>query len=119
MEGVVYYRRLGDLGDVVNLWRLWEILRDLGDVHFEEICWSWNCCRFTWQVLKSLLNHTSHRVGGLLGVPCGRLDIGSLWGLQKMRETLWFCLVSGLNISIGVLVLCGVYLCRTIRLYVT
>ena len=42
-------------------------LRDLGDLQFEEICWNWNCCRFTWQILKSLQNHTSHRVGGLFG----------------------------------------------------
>ena len=42
-------------------------LRDLGDLQFEEICWNWNCCRFTWQVLKSLRNHTSHGVGGLFG----------------------------------------------------
>ena len=34
-----------------------------------------------------------------------------------MRETLWFCLVSGLNISVGVLVLCCVYLCRSISLH--
>ena len=35
-------------------------LRDLRDLQFEEICWKWNCCRFTWQVfLKSLRNHTS------------------------------------------------------------
>ena len=32
-------------------------------------------------------------------VPGGRHDIRSLWGLYKMHETLWFCLVSGLNIS--------------------
>ena len=38
--------------------------RELGDLQFEEICWNWNCCRFTWQVLKSLRNHTSHSVGG-------------------------------------------------------
>ena len=68
MEGMVDYRRLGDFGDVVNLWRLWlGDLRDLGNLQFEEICWNWNCCRFTWQVLKSLRNHISHRVGGLLG----------------------------------------------------
>ena len=30
MEGMVYYRRLEDL-------------------QFEEICWNWNYCRFTWQ----------------------------------------------------------------------
>ena len=23
-------------------------LRDLRDLQFEEICWKWNCCRFTW-----------------------------------------------------------------------
>ena len=27
----------------------------------------WNCCCFTWQVLKSLRNHTSHQVGRLFG----------------------------------------------------
>ena len=48
-----------------------------------------------------------------LGVPGGRLDIRSLWGLYKMRETLWFCLVNDLNISVGVLVLClCVFVCR-------
>ena len=30
MEGMVDYQRLGDL-------------------KFEEICWNWSCCRFTWQ----------------------------------------------------------------------
>ena len=36
-------------------------LRDLRDLQFEEICWKWNCCCFTWQVfLKSLRNHTSN-----------------------------------------------------------
>ena len=33
-------------------------------------------------------------VWGCLGVPGGRHDIRSLWGLYKMHETLWFCLVS-------------------------
>ena len=42
-------------------------MKDLGYLQFEEICWNWNCCRFTWQVLKSPRNHTSHRVGGLFG----------------------------------------------------
>ena len=27
-------------------------LRDLGDLQFQEICWNWNCCRFTWQVFE-------------------------------------------------------------------
>ena len=49
-------------------------LKDLRDLQFEEICWNWNCRRFTWQVfLKSLRNHTSHQVGGLFG---GTLIIG-------------------------------------------
>ena len=41
--------------------------RDLGDLQFQEICWNWNYCRFTWQVLKSLRNRISHRVEGLFG----------------------------------------------------
>ena len=24
----------------------------MGDVQFEEICWNWNCCRFTSQVFE-------------------------------------------------------------------
>ena len=51
------------------------------------------------------------------GVPGGRLDIRSLWVLYKMHETLLFCLVSGLNLSVEVLVLCSVYLCRSICLH--
>ena len=27
-------------------------LRDLGDLQFEETCWNWNCCGYTWQVFK-------------------------------------------------------------------
>ena len=27
-------------------------LRVLGDLQLEEICWNWNCCRFTWQVFE-------------------------------------------------------------------
>ena len=66
-------------------------LKDLRDVQFEEICWNWNCRRFTWQVFfKSLRNHTSYQVGGLFG---GTLVIGlilrSLWSLYKIHETLW------------------------------
>ena len=62
-------------------------------------------------------------VPGCLGVPGGRLDKGSLWDLYKIHETLWFCLVSGLNSSVGVLGLCLVcqsavqYLCRSISLH--
>ena len=26
-------------------------LRDSRDLEFKEICWKWNCCYFTWQVL--------------------------------------------------------------------
>ena len=57
-----------------------------------------------------------------LGVPGGRLDIRSLWGLYKMHKTLWLCLLSGLNISVGVLGLCvcssaGRPLCRSICLH--
>ena len=47
MEGMVDYLRLEDFGDVVNLCKTLGDLRDLGDLQFEEICWNWNCCRFT------------------------------------------------------------------------
>ena len=69
-------------------------LRDLGDLQFEEICCNWNCCRFTWQVFdespESYLSPSRGAVWGYLG---RRFDIWSLWGLHKMHETLWFCLV--------------------------
>ena len=63
-------------------------MRDLGHLQFEELCWNWNYCRFTWQVLNSLRYHTSHQVGGLFGgTLVVRFDIGSLWGLYKMFKT--------------------------------
>ena len=63
-------------------------LRDLGHLQFEEICWHWNYCHFTWQVLKILRYHTSHHVGGLFeGTLVVRFDIGSLWGLFKIYKT--------------------------------
>ena len=40
---------------------------DLRDLQFEEICWNWNCCRFTWQVFEESPESTSHQVGGLFG----------------------------------------------------
>ena len=53
-------------------------LRDLGDLQFEEICWNWNCYRFTWQVLKespeSYLSSSRGAVWGCLG---GRFDCGA------------------------------------------
>ena len=69
-------------------------LRDLKDLQF-EICWIWNCCRFTWQVFEESPESYLPQVGGLFG---GTLVIGlilrSLWGLYKIHETLWFYLVS-------------------------
>ena len=47
--------------------------------------------------LKSLRNRTPYRVEGLFGGTGGRYDTLSLWGLYKMHETLWFCLMSGLR----------------------
>ena len=65
-------------------------LRDLGDLQFEEICWNWNCCRFTWQVFEespeSYLSPSRGAVWGHLG---SRFGIRSLWGLYKMHKTLW------------------------------
>ena len=49
MEGMVDYQRLGDL-------------------KFEEICWNWSCCRFTWEFTKNFWDSTSYRAGGLFRV---------------------------------------------------
>ena len=46
--------------------------RGLGNLQFEEICWNWNCCRFTWQVFKespeSYLSPSRELFGGTLMV---------------------------------------------------
>ena len=59
-------------------------LRDLGDLQFEEICWNWNCCRFTWQVFEespeSYLSPSGGAVRGYLG---GRFDYGASEGCTK------------------------------------
>ena len=93
MEGMVDYRRLRRFR---RCGKSVKTLGDLGDLQFEEICWNLNCCRFTWQVFdespKSYLSPIRGAVWGYLG---GRFDIRSLWGLYKMYETLWFCLMSG------------------------
>ena len=48
MEGMVDYQRLGDF-------------------KFEEICWNWSCCRFTWQPrrVSEIASRTEQR--GCLG----------------------------------------------------
>ena len=70
-------------------------------------------CFFCSEVGESSFNVASRKFSNLgpvefhsspvmcLGVPGGRHDIRSLWGLYKMHETLWLCLVSGLNVSDG------------------
>ena len=53
-------------------------LRDLRDLQFEEICWKWNCCRFTWQVFEespeSYLSLSRGAVWGYFGC---RFDYGA------------------------------------------
>ena len=48
MEGMVDYQRLGDL-------------------QFEEICWNWSCCRFTWQSRRVSEIASRTEQGGCLG----------------------------------------------------
>ena len=48
MEGMVDYQRLGDL-------------------QFEEICWNWNSCRFTWQSRRVSEIASRTEQGGCLG----------------------------------------------------
>ena len=47
-------------------------LKDLRDLQFEEICWNWNCRRFTWQVFfeespESYLSPSRGAVWGYFG----------------------------------------------------
>ena len=48
MEGIVDYQRLGDF-------------------QFEEICWNWSCCRFTWQSRRVSEIASCTEQGGCLG----------------------------------------------------
>ena len=48
--------------------------------------------------------------GAVRGYPVVGMIYEGLWGLYKMHQTLWFCLVSGLNINDGVLGLYNVRL---------
>ena len=67
-EGMVDYQRLGDL-------------------KFEEICWNWSCCRFTWQSrrLSEITSRTEQ--GGCLG--CSVLYAGLSFG---RRGLVYICL---------------------------
>ena len=52
-------------------------LRDLRDLQFEEICWNWNCCRFTWQVFEeSPESYLSPSRGAVWGYFGHRFDYG-------------------------------------------
>ena len=49
---------------------------DLRDLQFEEICWNWNCCRFTWQVFEeSPESYLSPSRGAVWGYSDLRFDI--------------------------------------------
>ena len=62
MEGMVDYRRLGDL-------------------KFEEICWNWSFCRFTCQSRVSEIASRTVQ-GGCLG--CSALDVGLSFGRRGL-----------------------------------
>ena len=56
--------------------RLSKTLRDLRDLQFEDICWNWNCCRFTWQVFEeSTESHLPPNRGVVWGYFGHRSDI--------------------------------------------
>ena len=61
MKGMVDYQRLGDL-------------------QFEEICWNWSCCRFTWQSRRVSEIASSTEQGGCLGYSV--LDAGLSYVLK-------------------------------------
>ena len=52
-------------------------MRNLGDLQFEEICWNWNCCRFTWQVyVESPESYLVPSRGAVWGYP----ELGTIHG---------------------------------------
>ena len=63
MEGIVDYQRLGDL-------------------KFEEICWNWSCCRFTWQSRRVSEIASRTEQGGCLGYSV--LDAGLSFGRRGL-----------------------------------
>ena len=61
-------------------------LRDLGDLQF-DICWSWNCCRFTWPFEESPGSYLSPSKGAVWGYLGGRFDITeSLGFVQDVQD---------------------------------
>ena len=77
MEGIVDYQRPGDL-------------------KFEEICWNWSCCRFTWQSRRVSEKASRTEQGGCLG--CSALDAGLSFGRRDLVyiydwETGWLVLM--------------------------
>ena len=63
MEGMVDYQRPGDL-------------------QFEEICWNWSCCRFTWQSRRVSEIASCTEQGGSLGYSV--LDAGLSFGRRGL-----------------------------------
>ena len=53
-------------------------LRDFRDLQFEEICWKWNCCCFTWQAFfeESSESYLSLSRGAVWGYFGYRFDYG-------------------------------------------
>ena len=95
-----------------------EDLRDLGDLQFSEICWNWNCRRFTWQGFEEFPEpYLAPSRGTIWRYPA----VGTIHGasgvcMRRMRRygSVWL-VVSGRSFLSWAYV---VYHCRTIRLYV-
>ena len=54
----------------------------LGDLKFEEICWNWSCCRFTWQSRRVSEIASRTKQGGCLGYSV--LDAGLSFGRRGL-----------------------------------
>ena len=61
-------------------------LRVLGDLQFEEICWNWNCCRFTWQVFEEC---PESYLSPSRGAVWGYLVIGLIFGCMRRYGSVW------------------------------
>ena len=80
-------------------------LRDLRDLQFEEICWNWNCCRFTWQVFEeSPESYLSPSRGAVWGYFGHRFDITEFLGFVQDAQDVMLLF----NEWLAVLKLCSV-----------
>ena len=72
-----FYGMNGRLSKTSRFRRFGKSVKTLGDLQFQEICWNWNCCRFTWQVFEeSPESYLAPSRGAVWGYP----EVGTIHG---------------------------------------